>query len=65
MLYGMAKDLLLLYEENTEKDYRMNSLTGHPELLKNRQIYRCCQEAGWYILQGLVASGLCRAVVDT
>ena len=65
MLLGMAKDLILLYEDNTEKDYRLNSLTGSPELLKERQIYRCCQEAGWYILQGLVASGLHRTLGDT
>ena len=65
MLYNMAKDLIVLYENNTEQDYRMNSLTGSPDLLKNRQIYRCCQEAGWYILQGLVASGLHRILGDT
>lgn len=57
MLFNIAKELLDLYKDNTEPDYRQNSLTGNPEALRVRQSYQYCSEAGWYLIQGLVASG--------
>ena len=57
MLYSIAKELLALYSDNTESDYRQNSLNGNPDALVARQIYRCCSESAWYLIQGLVTCG--------
>ena len=57
MLYSIAKELLALYSDNTETDYRQTSLTGNPEVLAVRQIYQFCSEAAWYLIQGLVTCG--------
>ena len=57
MLFTIAKELLTIYNEHTDPDYRQNSLTGNHEAFYVRQIYQYCSEAGWYLIQGLVSSG--------
>lgn len=46
-----------MYENNTERDRRINSITNDEGILKRRQIYQYCLEGAWYILMGLGAMG--------
>lgn len=54
-----------MYENNTERDRRINSITNDEGILKRRQIYQYCSEGAWYILMGLCAMGkICESLLN-
>lgn len=57
LLYKQSLELIAMYENNTERDRRINSITNDEGILKRRQIYQYCSEGAWYILMGLGAMG--------
>lgn len=50
-------ELIAMYENNTERDRRVNSITNDASVLKRRQIYQYCLEGAWFMLTGLCAMG--------
>ena len=47
-----------MYENNTERDRRVNSISNDVSILRRRQIYQYSLEGAWYMIMGLCTMGI-------
>lgn len=58
LLYKQSLEFIAMYENNTERDRRVNSISNDVSILRRRQIYQYSLEGAWYIIMGLCTMGI-------